>query len=67
MMGLELSEELWKKKFDDQQKFMEKERSRLQDWERELNKKETKVKTTSKRSSRKLLDQNKENSHNNRI
>jgi hypothetical protein len=43
MMGLELSEEVWKQKWDDQSKQIEMERQRLEIWENELTDKELKA------------------------
>jgi len=44
LMGLELSEDVWKQKWEQQHQWLEAERNRLRDWERELKKKEVQVK-----------------------
>ena len=46
MMGLELSEDIWRKKWDEQQKFILVERNRLEDMERELKSREEKLNPT---------------------
>lgn len=55
MMGLELSEDVWKKKWGDQHQMMEFEKQRLQSWENELNLRQEKVDKTDK--NQKSIDQ----------
>jgi len=37
VLGLELSEEVWRKKWEEQQKMASLEKQRLEQWESELN------------------------------
>lgn len=50
VMGLELSEEVWKKKWEDQQFVITDQKRRLEQWEKELQQREERIGKGNKRN-----------------